>query len=184
MSHPAWNPRIFLIGGPPRTGKSSLARRFMTDRHVPFVSTDMLLHMLRSLGGAPAGDYSGSPRIPVNALLDLAKSAIWTLDPPDYTIEGDDLDPHMVAEFRKIATTAACFLGNEQATAQSLGESGGWAAQLSHHELAEWAATIRTTSVDLSTSCRALRLPYFDISTGRSEALRAAYRALVDNCHR
>jgi hypothetical protein len=180
MAQPIWNPHLFLIGGPPRTGKSSLARRLMTDRQVPFVSTDMLLHMLRFLDRAPSGDYTGSPRIPANALLELAKSAIWTLDPPEYTIEGDDVGPHAVPAFRNVATTAACFLGNEEATAGSLAESGGWAAQVDAKELDEWAATIRAGSAELRASCQTLRLPYFDISTGQEAALHAAYHALVD----
>ena len=33
---------VYLIGGPPRSGKSVLARRLTADRAIPFIPTDLI----------------------------------------------------------------------------------------------------------------------------------------------
>lgn len=41
---------LYLIGGPPRMGKSTLARLVLTENKIPYVSTDGLTVMLKPIG--------------------------------------------------------------------------------------------------------------------------------------
>jgi len=44
------NAMIYMIGGPPRTGKSSLAQLIMKNYQIPYVSTGGLTAMLKPIG--------------------------------------------------------------------------------------------------------------------------------------
>lgn len=117
---------LYLIGGASRGGKSTLARRLLRERHVPYLPLDALCtisHHARPGFDALGGELPEPvvcPRHPIVSRSEqlwplvraVAEGALWVGE--TCGLEGDVLLPKQVAELRARhpqAEITACFLG-------------------------------------------------------------------------
>lgn len=146
--------RLYLVGGVPRVGKSSLAQRLLETDRIPFLPTDVLRTVLRRvLPGLDAIDQD-----PVDAWR-LAEfmyphieqaAEVCVEEAPCFVIEGFELSPFHVARLQAAleqAEVRGCFLGHGSfsvedligyrgpkpqhhgASRAELGEAAGWIRQ-------------------------------------------------------
>lgn len=120
---------IYLIGGPGRVGKTSLAKKVQVAKGIPFLPTDMVFDSL--VNAAPGlgmdrkfGDFERVEKF-APFLKELIKSA-HGLHPEmgDYLIEGVDILPKVISEIKEIPIRAI-FLGFSEISLKELLDTGG-----------------------------------------------------------
>jgi hypothetical protein len=113
---------LYMIGGAPRSGKTILAQRFATRQGTGWISTDLLLELLR-LGGAQGAktDWNADPQA-------IAQDAAWFFpylqrfmkgirsQGMDFLIERVDFLPSQVDTLAKDGLIRAVFLGCSRMT--------------------------------------------------------------------
>lgn len=124
---------LYLIGGPPRVGKSTLAQMLVDKKNVPYVPTDALFHTLKDTSSTPiVDDKSGFDKKAQDLfpyLLTLARHLVWGA--PDFCLEGDGFLPQQVKklsedEVIKKYQVKCVFLGFSKITGQQLKENMGY----------------------------------------------------------
>jgi hypothetical protein len=139
---------IYLIGGAPRSGKTSLALEMLRAYNVSFISTDALLNF--------GGDFE-------MGLMGLIDHVAYAL--PGYAIEGEAVTPSLVIRATRIADIRSCFLGRPDVTLeQLLNMPGGnaWILQCDQEERRSVLEGVRERSRRLKSECRALGLPFLE----------------------
>lgn len=176
---------LYLIGGPGRSGKTTLARRLTLHHRIPYVGLDHLMMALAR--GAPClGIDPSAPESEVTARIwPVCEALIETVldDREEMALEGFPITPAHVASLRDRHGEAfrACFLGQpgidpdarwhlEQQTAVM----GSWMLDLGPDEGRAELLRLRETSRELERDCDRLGLPFFDTSEGLEEPLRQA----------
>jgi hypothetical protein len=121
---------VYLIGGPPRCGKSVLARRLTTKRAIPFISTDLLwavVEVNQPEWRTPM--QKGPDRIPAAAKMfePYMERAIRFLQPvrQPFGIEGEVITPETAARLRSNYDLRVVFLVRSSATAADIADSKG-----------------------------------------------------------
>ena len=111
---------IYLIGGAPRTGKSTLGQRFAAKHKIGWISTDLVMEVLRVTGvrGAKA-EWNASPEaIESNAawFFPYLERLVWGLDSQadGYVIDGVDFLPNEVSQLSEKYRVRAVFLGRSK----------------------------------------------------------------------
>jgi hypothetical protein len=177
---------LYLIGGVPRVGKTTLARMLLSRMGVPFVPADVLASMINDL--VPAADirfgaFDTWERIP-EKFFPYIKSFAGGIahHAPEYTIEGDSFFPAQAKMLIDEHGAKACFLG---ASSINLGDikihSSGtdWVSDLPQAEqdaLPEW---IVEKSTMIKAECLKYNIPYFDMAIEREATLETAYDYLT-----
>jgi len=182
---------LYLIGGASRSGKSTLARRLLDTRQVPFFCLDYLTSGLET--GVPGlgvrheipDQRRGELVWPV--LCGLLRNIVEV--EPRYVVEGDVLLPARVAEFTAAhrGRVRACFLGYSRCTTEakraairsSPSAVNDWVATLSDRDLGDLVAEMRDFSRYLESECARWGLEYFDGGASHAAALRRAEEYLV-----
>ena len=128
---------IYLIGGAPRTGKSTLTQRISAKLGIGWISTDLLLEQLRiSHVAGVKNQWDGSPEAITSAaqwFYPYLERFIWgvTALAESYAIEGVDFLPAQVAQLAMHYPIRAVFLGRSQMTLDQFrqfpGRSPGYA---------------------------------------------------------
>lgn len=128
---------IYLIGGAPRAGKSLLTQRFAAKRSIGWISTDLLLEVLRAKGAAGAKTkWNADPEAVREAagwfypcLERFVRGMSAMAD--DYVIEGVDFLPEQAAQLSSGYSIRGVFLGCTQMTLDTFdrypGRSPGYA---------------------------------------------------------
>jgi hypothetical protein len=122
---------IYLIGGAPRAGKSILGQRLCATLKVGWISTDLLMELLRvSKTAGVKSTWDATPEaIKANAewffpyLERFIWSAVSLVD--NYVIEGVDFLPAQVAQLSALYSIRAVFLGCSRMTLESLDQFPG-----------------------------------------------------------
>lgn len=187
---------IYLVGGPSRSGKSTLALRLLRQHHVPYFSVDYLTSGLAA--GAPAlgvlhdlpNRVRGERVRPV--LLGVLRNIVEV--EPRYLVEGDALLPGLVAELEAeyAGCVRACFLGYARcgveekcASIRSVpGPINDWVADLPDAELARLVSEGREWSAFLEEDCARHGLRYFDGSADFEAAIREGESHLLGGNHK
>lgn len=175
---------LYLVGGVYRTGKTTLARRVLAEKLVPFVSTDSLLHMLKN--SAPS--LGVTDKLPLKQKADkffpfleqFVKYALYST--PDYLIEGDAIWPEQAARLQKIYKVKAVFLGFSKIEAQGIAQYAGhndWVSGMSSSELQNLADEIVRISSQLKDECQRFRLTYADLAGNYGAKFDRAFQYLV-----
>lgn len=171
MSGPA-----YLIGGPPRLGKTRVATALMRAHGVPFVSTDALRSAISAFDEGAAApswrDTTCHPRLR-NFLVRFVKAALWT---GPYTVEGDAIVPADIASFADVEVRC-CFLVAPNLPFSYLARSPGWAGALSDLELLRLAEDIQTASRLMVDLCVQRQIPFVDVGA-EHDVVGAALHAL------
>ncbi|MEU9604817.1 hypothetical protein [Streptomyces sp. NPDC048057] len=179
---------IYLIGGPPRVGKSTLAWMLLERAGLPNVPTDALVSMLQHAApehGVRHGDHPDKavPAQPfLHAFLRAVADGLDPADPTDgYVVEGDVVTPATVAALaaEQIPATAV-FLGSTTLTAAHLSAAADdWLTGSPAAEYERTAAWIRERSTALRTQCETAGHVFVDTGHAHEEALEFAYEALT-----
>ena len=149
---------IYLIGGPPRVGKSFLARKITLEKGISSVSTDVLnnaLHIAAHQLGIRVGNHR---EIADNFFPFLEQCIRYTnYQVPFYTIEGDTLYPHIIDRIRPNHEVKAICLGNQFATREMLLAHAGdndWVSSQSPEEQEDLAKWVRELSHEFEAECK------------------------------
>jgi hypothetical protein len=182
---------LYLVGGASRSGKTSLARRLLLRRKVPYFSLDVLMMGLAK--GVPAFgvDPEASGRALGEMLWPLVRAMAANLFEeapvhPSYLLEGVQLLPSHVAELGTgyAGQVAACFLGYGAVDPASKLEAvrrrePGWCSHYTEAEALAFVAGEVEFSRWLQAECERCGLPYFDEPDDPAAAVAAAYDLLV-----
>ena len=181
---------LYLIGGPPRVGKSSLAQRLLTLDRIPWLPTDVLRTVLRRV--LPELDAIDQDPVDASLLAEcmyphIEKAAeVCTEDNERFLIEGFEMSasyPARLGEALEGTEIRACFLGNRSFSTDDLAGYRGPKPQ--HHgasweELGEAATWIRRRSQQLHDECLDAGVVYIDVGkVGFETAMVEARRQLL-----
>jgi hypothetical protein len=182
---------LYLVGGPPRVGKSALAQQLLKDEGIAWLPTDVIRTVLRCV--LPELDSADQDPVDAARLADvmyphIEKAAeVCAEEAAQFLIEGFELLPSHPARLRAAlagATVRACFLGHRTFSAGDLASYRGpkpqHERQLSPAELGEAAAWIRQHSRQLQHECQAEGQRYIDVGVlGFHHAMQQARRHLL-----
>jgi hypothetical protein len=181
---------LYLIGGPPRVGKSSLAQHLLKLDRIPWLPTDVLRTVLRQV--LPELDAIDQDPVDASLLAEwmyphIEKAAeVCTEEHERFLIEGFELAasyPARLGEALEGIQIRACFLGNRSFSTADLAGYKGPKPQ--HHgaswaELGEAARWIRQRSQQLQAECLAAGVAYIDVGEiGFETAMVEARRQLL-----
>lgn len=177
--------RVYLVGGPGRVGKSSLAQRLLLSDGIAWFPTDVLRTVLRRV--LPELNELDQGNVLATAVGELMYPhiekavAVCSEEAAQFLIEGPDIVPSMVPRLSAALPgihIRACFLGNIQFTAGDLAGYRGPKPQqegASRADLYVTAAWIRHESNQYRQECNRLSLPYVDVGDlGFDPAMLAA----------
>jgi hypothetical protein len=181
---------IYLVGGAPRVGKSSLAQRILAIDGIPWLPTDVIRTVVRRV--APDVDAIDQDPVDAAALAEvmyphIEKAAEVCAEEADrFLIEGFELAPSYPARLQAALDGTgirACFLGHGSFSAEDLAGYRGPKPQsegeLSREALRESASWIRQRSRQLRQQCADLHLPYVDVAEVGFEAMMDEARHLL-----
>jgi hypothetical protein len=182
---------LYLVGGAPRVGKSSLAQQLLETEGIPWLPTDIVRTVLRRL--LPELDSIDQDPVDAARLAEFMYPhleqavEVCAEEAEQFLIEGFELSPAYLPRLQAAIggiTIRACFLGNCTFSAELLAAYRGPKPQheneMSGEELNEAAAWIRQRSQQLRTECRDAGLRYLDVGElGFQPALREARRYLL-----
>ena len=181
---------IYLVGGAPRVGKSSLAQRMLAIDGIPWLPTDVIRTVVRRV--VPEVDSTDQDPVDAAALAEvmyphIEKAAeVCAEEAGRFLIEGFELAPSYPARLRAAlgeTEIRACFLGHGSFTAEDLAGYRGPKPQseleLSPGELRESAGWIRHRSRQLAQECNVLGVPYVDVGQAGFAAAMTQARHLL-----
>ena len=178
---------IYLIGGAPRAGKSILGQRLCTTLKVGWVSTDLLMELLRVANAAGRKmKWDAAPEaITAHAewFFPYLERFIWGVSSlaDHYVIEGVDFLPAQVAQLSTQYPIRTVFLGCSRLTLEGLtqysGRSGyGSLPEERRRQIVEdvprWSAFIRQEAERFGYA-------YVDMVSGFSQRLAEAEMVLT-----
>ena len=195
---------IYLIGGPPRCGKSTLASIILERKGVSCISTDVIRNFLdfspTKLGFLQL-EEDKRPEAFFPYFLQFLK--ILQNRYPDYVVEGDIFTPQQITTLQEKITFKCCFLGMCEITVENLKKTpprldwisklpadekaklsrsiteGNWVSRLSPEEQEKVPQQLIDTSSWYKTESLKHHFPYFDIYPNQEKALESAYAALT-----
>jgi hypothetical protein len=181
---------LYLIGGPPRVGKSSLAQRLLQHDRIPWLPTDVLRTVLRRV--LPQLDAIDQDPVDASLLAEcmypqIEKAAeVCAEESTRFLIEGFEVSasyPARLGTALQGTEIRACFLGNRSFSPDDLAGYRGPKPQ--HHgasweELGEAAGWIRQRSQQLQDECLDAGVVYIDVGdVGFEAAMIQARRQLL-----
>ena len=174
---------IYLIGGAPRVGKTTLAELVLQRRGIPFIPADAVRDALDRTYphlGVHAGAWEDVPERILPYLQELVQTVGWHV--PRYVIEGDSFFPEHVRHLEAKSEVRAVFLGMSEITVESIIAHEGhndWVGRMPDAERQGMAQWISSVSSLFQEKAAAAGLPYFDLSRDRDRKLEEAYSALL-----
>ena len=158
---------IYLIGGAPRSGKSTLCQRFAGERGFGWIATDVIRELLPR---PEDSQWDPSPEA-IAAVSDwfapYLEKIVWGVSSlaSDYVIEGVEISPKRVADLSGRFDVRSVFLGCSTMTLDRFdrypGKSPGYAA-LSKDVRSRMSADIPIWSAAVCREARRHELPYVD----------------------
>jgi hypothetical protein len=181
---------LYLVGGAPRVGKSSLAQRLLQVDGIPWLPTDVLRTVLRRV----LPELDAIDQDPVDAAL-LAEfmyphveqaAEVCAEEADRFLIEGFELSPSYPARLQAAlekTEVRGCFLGHSSFSVADLAGYRGPKPQhydASREELRAAATWIRRRSRQLRVECGDAGVPYVDVGeVGFEAAIVEARRHLL-----
>jgi hypothetical protein len=181
---------IYLVGGAPRAGKSSLAQRLLAVDGIPWLPTDVIRTVVRRV--VPEVDAIDQDPVDAAALGEVMyphieqAAEVCAEEADRFLIEGFELAPSYPMRMRAAlgdTEIRACFLGHGSFSAGDLAGYRGPKPQsesgLSPGQLREAVSWIRQRSRQLAQECADLRVPYVDVGAAGFPAAMAEARRLL-----
>ena len=180
---------IYMIGGAPRVGKSTLCQQISARLGIGWVSTDLLMEVLRSKQAAGIkAEWDASPEAITTAAewsFPYFERFIWGVSSlaDNYAIEGVDFLPAQVAQLSKQFPIRSVFLGCSKMTLEIFdqypGKSKGY-ANLPEQLRIQFSGDVPRWSEFIRTETEGLHYPYIDMSSDFSARLLEAEHRLMD----
>jgi hypothetical protein len=181
---------LYLVGGPPRVGKSSLAQRLLKLDQIPWLPTDVLRTVLRRV--LPELDTIDQDPVDASLLSELMyphieqAAEVCIEENEQFLIEGFELSASYPARLEarlENIEIRVCFLGNRSFSTDDLAGYRGPKPQhrgASREELSEAATWIRQRSEQLYKECLDAGVVYIDVGeVGFDTAMIEARRQLL-----
>jgi 2-phosphoglycerate kinase len=181
---------IYIIGGAPRTGKSILAQKISAKLKIGWISTDLLVELLRAKNVAGTkSEWNASPEAITTAaewFFPCLERFVWGVASmaESYVIEGVDFLPGQIAQLSPHYQIRPVFLGCSQMTLERFdnfpGRSPGYAF-LPAEMRRQFAQDIPLYSQFVRQEAERFSYPYVDMSNdfhsrlNEAEALLTAY---------
>lgn len=184
---------IYLIGGCPRSGKSTLARKILQEKKIAFTSLDVLAQALKK-GLPELGFHTKSDFESYIPKCDMYFPFIWSfintarhLD-NNYVIEGCDFSPAHAKKLQELAfengfKIKTVFLGFSEITDYELEKFGSvhsWMHGKSKEELRQSGEKYVKISEYNKVECDRLGIKYFDVSGNDAAVIHEAFDYLFD----
>ncbi|MFZ5986770.1 MAG: adenylate kinase [Bacillota bacterium] len=172
---------IYLLGGSARSGKTTIAKRFLNEMKVSYFSLDYLM----------MGIANGVPELKVNPISNafLIGRQLWHIIDPMITamvengttclFEGNQLVPRYVKQLeeRYGKEIRSCFLGFAESNPNDKlseilnykGTENNWVENCSYEELAVESEKLIDFSKGVREECKKYGLTYFDVSSHYDE---------------
>ncbi len=173
---------LYLLGGVARTGKSTIARRFLIETGTPFFALDYLMmgcHAAPQLGVDPNED----DRQIAAQLAPIIKAMATAMleNSEEYLLEGVQLQPQVAAELSRrfpgqvrtafVGYTAIDPLIKVQQLRHFDGGNNDWLRHESDEALLAMVARLKAISQWVQAECQKYGLPYFDTSVNFTATL-------------
>lgn len=174
---------IYLIGGVPRVGKTTIARNILEKDHISSISTDAIRNLLdfspTKLGILDL-DWEKRPEAFFPYFLQFLK--ILQTKYENYVVEGDIFTPMQIKSIKDKIELKCCFLGASQITLENIKTVQGgndWVSKMPEDKQSGLPAWTIKKSLELKKECERLEFAYFDIHPDREKALDDCYRFLM-----
>ena len=181
---------IYLIGGAPRTGKSILGQQFAAKQKISWISTDLLMELLRVKGdeGVKTKWDAAPQAIETNAewFYPYLERFIWGISAhvDGYVIEGVDFLPKQVTQLAAEYHIRTVFLGCSKMTIDQFdqypGKSPGY-AKLPIEMRQQIVRDIPRWSEFIQREASKNGYPYVDIADGFRSRIAEAEANLNEN---
>ena len=181
---------IYLVGGSPRSGKSILGQRISAHLRIGWISTDLLVELLRVKEVAGANmEWDASPKAITNVadwFYPCLKRFIWRVDSmaENYVIEGVGFLPAHVVQLSTQYQMRSVFLGCSKMTPdrfdQFSGQTLGYAA-LPKEMRHQFARDVPLWSKFIQQETERFGTPYVDMSDDFPACLSEAEEVLTGN---
>jgi 2-phosphoglycerate kinase len=174
---------IYLIGGAPRSGKSTLCQRFARGHRFGWIATDVIKELLPH---TTESQWNASPEaiaVVARRFAPYLEKIVWGVSSlaSNYVIEGVEICPEQVADLSRRFDIRSVFLGCSAMTLERFdrfpGKSQGYAG-LSKDVRARMSADIPMWSSFVRDEAKRYGLPYIDTSDGFESRLDDAVAEL------
>ncbi len=173
---------IYLIGGTPRTGKTTLAQMILERKQIPFVPTDVLTHALDCAYPKLSIRSDGWGTIPDMFYPYLREFVKWSeLAMPNYVIEGDSFFPKHAHRLSGKFEIKSVFLGTSDIRLEDILAFAGhndWVKERSKQYQKQLPQELVKKSAMIKKGADKYDIPYFDMAPNRKAGLEAAYASL------
>lgn len=184
---------FYIIGGPPRSGKSILCNRLLQDYHVPGISTDMLRALFESgnpdLGISPDTSFEDNATRMwpyLEGFINFTKMCQH-----DYLLEGDALLPSLLKNFAQDPYCRILFIGFERINPKrklqnirDFSEDSDWTSEMLDRELIGMLNGLKQRSKRFREECEIYGIRYIDTSEDFEQAIDEAVQYLLNICGR
>ncbi|MCX6755434.1 MAG: hypothetical protein NT068_02760 [Candidatus Nomurabacteria bacterium] len=173
---------IYLIGGTPRVGKSTLSSLILERNNISVLSTDVIRNLIDF-----APTKVGIKDLPVKEkseaffpyFLQLLK--ILQNKYTDYVIEGDLFTPEQLSTIQEQIQFKCCFLGTSNITLDDLKNvktEHDWVSKFPEKVQQKLPQQFMERSAITKVEAEKCNFPYFDIYPDRDKSIEAAYDSL------
>ena len=180
---------IYLIGGAPRAGKSILAQRLAAKLRIGWISTDLLVEMLKAKN-VPGLQHKwdatpAAVTTTAECFFPCLKQFVWGVNSmaDNYLIEGVGFLPAQVAQLSEQYPIRALFLGCSQMTLERFdkfpGHSRGY-ANLPEAMRRQFAHDVPLWSEFIQQEAAQWACPYIDMGHDFPSRLAEAEAVLTD----
>jgi len=181
---------IYIVGGAPRVGKTILAQQVASKQKIGWISTDLLMEILRAKNvEGIKSEWDASPEaITATAewFFPCLEQFIWGVSSQAeaYVIEGVDFLPNQITQLSKKYNVRSVFLGCSQMTFERFnqfpGHSPGY-TNLPEEMRRQFVNDIPHWSEFIRQEARSFDQPYIDMSDGFQSRLNEAEQLLTSS---
>jgi 2-phosphoglycerate kinase len=183
---------IYLIGGPPRVGKSTIANILLEKSNIAFIDTDWIVHML--MFASPNSGVATYKNLILDEFINKAEKFYPYLyqfikyNQPvvnRYLIEGDVILPKYITQLNKEFETRSVFLGTSYLTSEILlnnpSSNDWWIKKMTNEDLEKLCRYVVEISEYLANECDKYKLNYIDVNKNYKLEINKAADILLNN---
>ena len=182
------HPSVYIIGGLPRTGKTTVANRLAHTLEISSLETDHVRMLFKT---TPSSKIRSDSNADIDTVtkklrprLECLVESIVTGE-SNIVINGECIDPYMISHSPYRDNIRSCFIGLDNPESaferiRSIADSYDWAHRKPDEELKLILEKYAARSRALAKICLELGVPYIDASEDFMQAHKQAYQIMTD----